>query len=131
MAHTLLAADAIILDKGNVVLIRRKFLPFQGMWSLAGGMVNYGESVESAAVREAKEETGLDVGIERLVGVYSKPGRDPRGHLVSVCFLCSKTGGEIKVTEETLGVKEFSPEELKGMQLAADHKDMLRDAGIL
>ena len=130
MAHTLLAADAIILDKGNVVLIRRKFPPFQGMWSLAGGMVNYRESAESAAVREAKEETNLDVKIKKLVGVYSKPGRDPRGHLVSVCFLCSKTGGEIKVTEETLGVKEFSPEELRNMQLAADHKDMLRDAGV-
>ena len=81
MAHTLLAADAIILDKGNVVLIRRKFPPFQGMWSLAGGMVNYRESAESAAVREAKEETNLDVKIKKCHSAKIRHCEESRHHV--------------------------------------------------
>ncbi len=131
MEHITLAADAVILARNRAVLVKRKFPPFQGMWALPGGLVEYGESVEDAAIREVKEETNLVVKIEKLVGVYSKPGRDPRGHFVSVCFLCAKTGGKIQVAEEALDVKEFLPEEMEGMQLAADHKDMLRDAGFL
>jgi 8-oxo-dGTP diphosphatase len=127
----LLAADAIVLNNGKVILIKRKYPPFQNMWALPGGLVEYNEKVEDAAVREAKEETNLNVSIEKLIGVYSKPGRDPRGHLISVCYLCRKISGNFKITEETLDIKEFSPAQIKELDLAADHKQMIRDAGLI
>jgi len=75
----LLAADAVILCGGRIVLIRRSNPPFQGCYALPGGFVEVGETVEAAAVREAREETGLDVELLGLVGIYSDPARDPRG----------------------------------------------------
>lgn len=126
-----LTVDSIIVSAGGeVVLVKRRFDPYKNCWALPGGMVEYGETVEAAALREAKEETGLDIGIERLVGVYSDPKRDPRGHFVSVCFLCKPIGGELRARDETEEVKFFSKEELKGIRLAFDHEKMLKDAGL-
>ena len=82
-----LTVDAIIPYKGKIVLIKRKNEPYKDYYALPGGIVEYGESVESALIREAKEETSLDVEPYKLVGVYSQPDRDPRGHFVSVCFI--------------------------------------------
>jgi 8-oxo-dGTP diphosphatase len=83
-----LATDCIVVDaKNRVLLIRRKFPPFQGAYALPGGFVEVDESVEDACRRELMEETGVKAGKLRLVGVYSKPGRDPRGHTCSVVFL--------------------------------------------
>jgi 8-oxo-dGTP diphosphatase len=83
----LLATDCVIRDVGGrVVLIRRKNEPFKGGYALPGGFVDIGETVEAACRREVLEETGLSVGTLRLVGVYSDPRRDPRGHCVSVAF---------------------------------------------
>lgn len=77
--------DAVIYDAAKgIVLVKRKNEPFG--WALPGGFVDYGESVEQAAVREAKEETGLDVTLTGLLGVYSDPARDPRGHTISAVF---------------------------------------------
>lgn len=77
--------DAVIYDAScGIVLVRRKNEPFG--WALPGGFVEYGESVEQAALREAKEETGLDVRLTGLLGVYSDPARDPRGHTISTVF---------------------------------------------
>ncbi|MGI8650210.1 MAG: NUDIX domain-containing protein, partial [Rubrobacter sp.] len=78
-----LTVDIVLPQSGGVVLIRRRNEPFEGQWCLPGGFVEVGESVEAAAVREMREETGLDVKLERLVGVYSDPERDPRGHSVT------------------------------------------------
>lgn len=91
-----------------------------------GGFVEYGETVEKAVVREAKEETGLDVVIERLPGVYSEPNRDPRGHTVSVCFLCKIVAGRLKADTDSKDVKEFKLSELP--ELAFDHEKIIRDA---
>lgn len=125
-----LTVDSIIVTDGEkVVLVKRRFDPYKNYWALPGGIVEYGETVEAAVVREAKEETGLDIRIDRLVGVYSDPKRDPRGHFVSVCFLCKPIGGEPRSSDETKEVKLFSKEELKGVRLAFDHETMLRDAG--
>jgi 8-oxo-dGTP diphosphatase len=82
-----LTVDCIIFDPdGRVLLIRRKNEPFQGAFALPGGFVDIGEPVEAGCRREVREETGLEVGDLALVGVYSNPGRDPRGHTVSVAF---------------------------------------------
>ncbi|RLF11110.1 MAG: NUDIX hydrolase [Thermoprotei archaeon] len=120
----LLAVDAVVLTKrGSIVLVKRRKPPYQGHWALPGGFVEYGETVEQAVVREVKEETGLEVEVKGLIGVYSKPDRDPRGHVVSVAFLTLEVGGQLRGSEET-EVSEFKePPE----QLAFDHKDILQD----
>ena len=82
------AVDVVLVrPDGSIVLVRRAKEPFKGCWALPGGFVRYGERVEDAARREAREETGLEVAIEGLVGVYSEPDRDPRGHVISIAVL--------------------------------------------
>ena len=74
------------------VLIRRENPPYEGCYAPPGGFVEVGERVEHAAVREAWEETGLSVTLKRMIGFISDPGRDPRGHVVSICFLACGEG---------------------------------------
>jgi 8-oxo-dGTP diphosphatase len=82
-----LTTDCAIYDpEGRVLLIRRGHPPFAGCYALPGGFVEIGETVDAACRREAREETGLDVAELHLVGVYSAPGRDPRGHTVSIAY---------------------------------------------
>src|SRR5437868_11049199 len=86
-----LIVDIICEIEGKgLVLIERKYEPYG--WALPGGFVDVGETVELAAVREAKEETSLDVELEAMLGVYSDPGRDARGHTVSVTFVAKASG---------------------------------------
>jgi len=87
MRTPLLAVDAIVVLQEGIVLIRRDRPPYEGCYALPGGFVEPGESVEEAVCREAKEETGLELELLGLVGVYSQPDRDPRGHVVSLCYL--------------------------------------------
>lgn len=127
-----LTVDPIIITGDNkLILVKRSFDPFKDRWAFPGGIVEYGETVEDAAIRESKEETGLDVRIERLLGVYSDPKRDPRGHFVSVCFLCTPVGGRLKTSEETKEVKAFTKEELKSLKLAFDHREILDDQNLI
>lgn len=86
-----LTVDTVVVHQGKVLLIRRGQPPFAGSWALPGGFVDLGETVEAAAVRETREETGLEVTLEGLVGVFSDPDRDPRGHQVSVVFMARPT----------------------------------------
>ena len=127
-----LTADPIIITKENqIVLVKRNFYPYKDCWALPGGIVEYGETVENAAIREAKEETGLNVRLEKLVGVYSDPKRDPRGHFVSVCYLCKPMGGTMKISEETKEVKAFTKEEIRHLNLAFDHRKILKDLKLI
>ena len=130
---TRLAIDALIVTQGRkVVLVRRRFFPFIGSYAIPGGFIEFGEAGESACVREAFEETGLKVKIVRLLGVYSKMGRDPRGHTVSIVYMCKPVGGSIiESSNETYDVKAFSRSELKKLKFAFDHKKILKDAGLL
>lgn len=126
-------ADAVIYRRTDneyeILLIQRKNPPFQGKFALPGGFVEYGESVEEACIREVKEETNLDVKIERLIGVYSKPDRDPRGHTITAAFLCipirnsNPSGGD-----DAKNARFFKISEILNMELAFDHKDIIRDA---
>lgn len=121
----LLAADAVILFQEGIVLIRRDNPPYQGCYALPGGFVERGETVEEAAIREAREETGLDIELLGLVGVYSDPGRDPRGHVVSAAFL-AQGKGRLQSGSDARSAEVFPPEELP--ELAFDHDQIIKDA---
>ncbi|MHA1581139.1 MAG: NUDIX domain-containing protein [Candidatus Baldrarchaeia archaeon] len=127
-----LTVDAIIkINDNKIVLVKRKNPPYKGWWALPGGIVEYGETVEEAVKREVKEETGLEVEIEKLVNVYSDPNRDPRGHFVSICFLCRKVGGVLKAATDAAEVSVFSLKEVGNLKLAFDHRKMLEDAKLI
>jgi 8-oxo-dGTP diphosphatase len=122
----LLTVDVIIRRRdGSLVLVKRLNPPFKDFYAIPGGFVEYGETVEDAAVREAKEETGLNVRIRRLVGVYSDPNRDPRGHVVTIAYLAEEISGELRAGGDAGEVEAF-----KGLpsKLAFDHRKILRDA---
>jgi 8-oxo-dGTP diphosphatase len=123
----LLAVDIIIQCGGKIVLIRRKSPPFQEMYALPGGFVNIGESTEDAAIREAKEETGLDVEIIKIVGVYSKPSRDPRGPTVSICYLANGYG-KLKGGSDALTAELIDSDRIP--KLAFDHNKMVDDSNV-
>jgi 8-oxo-dGTP diphosphatase len=123
-----LTVDVVITRQdGKVVLIRRANEPFRGRWALPGGFVDVGESVEQAAVREIEEETGLKIELERLVGVYSQPDRDPRGHNVSVAFLARllDDSQEPSGSDDASEAVFLDPREV---ELAFDHRDIIEDA---
>lgn len=122
-----LTVDIIIqlTDRSNspIVLIERKYPP--PGWAIPGGFVDVGETVESAAVREAKEETNLDVTLTHLLGCYSDPQRDSRGHTVSLVYIADAVG-EPRAQDDAKNVKIW---DLKALpeQLAFDHDRILRD----
>ena len=120
-----LMVDVVIPSEAGVVLIRRGGEPFQGQWALPGGFVEVGETVHEAAVREAAEETGLAVEISRLVGVYSEPDRDPRGHNVSVAFLARVLSGELSSATDAAEASLLDPDTV---ELAFDHRRIIADA---
>ena len=123
-----LTADAVIVDPAmGVVLIRRGHPPFAGRWALPGGFVEVGESCPEACRREAKEETGLDVDVVALLGVYSAPGRDPRCHTVSAVYLCRAVGGALAGGDDASDARWVG--DLTGLELAFDHGTVLADAG--
>ena len=120
-----LMVDVVITSEEGVVLIRRGSEPFAGQWALPGGFVEVGETVEEAAIREAAEETGLAVEIARLVGVYSDPERDPRGHNVSVAFLARVLSGELSAATDASEAALIDP---SSVELAFDHARIVHDA---
>ncbi len=121
----LLTVDALIIYEGKLVLIRRRNPPFKGSFALPGGFVEVGETVEAAVVREAKEETGLDIEIIRLAGVYSDPLRDPRGHTVSICYL-AKGRGKLKAGSDAKDIGLFGLNEIP--ELSFDHNKIIENA---
>ncbi len=125
MRTPLLTVDAVILFQEGIVLIRRENPPFQGCYALPGGFVEVGERVEEAAQREAKEETGLEIEVLGLVGIYSDPGRDPRGHVVSAAFL-AKGRGNLVSGSDARSAEIFLLQSLP--PLAFDHERIIRDA---
>ena len=115
--------DIIIEVEGGIVLIERKNPPHG--WAIPGGFVDYGETVEAAAVREAKEETGLVVQLKGLLGVYSDPSRDPRSHTISTVFVASAAGRPV-ADDDAADAGVFTEDTLPG-DIAFDHREILRD----
>lgn len=119
-----LTVDIIIeLEREKIILIKRKNPPYG--WAIPGGFVNYGESLEAAAIREAKEETNLDIELISQLQAYSDPKRDKRAHIVSVVFIAKGYGMPKAYSDaKEVGIFEINkfPEEL-----AFDHKKILKD----
>ena len=123
---TFVTVDIIIEAEGGIPLVRRKYPPFQGYWAIPGGIVEEDETVENAARREAYEETGLTVSNLSILGVYSEPGRDPRGRSISVVFVAKRADGRPRAGSDAASLAMF-PEANLPSDLAFDHRAMLRD----
>ncbi len=115
--------DIIIEIGKEIVLIERKNSPYG--WAIPGGFVDYGESVECAAVREAKEETSLDVELVTLLGVYSEPDRDPRFHTISTVFVASSNGSP-KANDDAKSIGLFNQMRIPE-KMAFDHLKIVSD----
>jgi 8-oxo-dGTP diphosphatase len=121
-------ADIIDENEVGILLVQRKNDPFKGMWALPGGFLNYGkETVEEAAARELCEETHLSARVEDLVliGVYSDPKRDPRGHVISHAYWVRKSEGMARADDDAAEARRFPRHALPA--LAFDHARILHD----
>jgi 8-oxo-dGTP diphosphatase len=116
--------DIIIETEEGIILIKRKNPPFG--WALPGGFVDYGESLEDAAVREAREETSLDVELLSQLGAYSDPSRDIRHHTISVVFRARVKAGEPGAADDAAEIGIFTPSSLP-KDLAFDHGRIIED----
>ena len=123
-----LTVDAVIVTNKKIVLIKRQREPYRGQYALPGGFVEYGETVEAALRREVVEETGLVVEIRALVGVYSDPQRDPRGHVVSVAFAADIVGGALAAGSDASDAALCDLTQLP--PLAFDHAQIVKDSQI-
>ncbi len=118
----------VIIEKYNcIVLIERGNEPYKGKLAIPGGFVEYGETVENAAVREAKEETSLDVRLKYILGVYSDPKRDPRGHALSVVFIADPVGGKLQAKSDAAKTEWYHIGKVEIGNLAFDHAKMIAD----
>ncbi len=127
MTGTVVTADVIIrYPDGSIILIKRGKEPFRGSWALPGGMLEEGETVEQCAVREAEEETGVSVSLRKLVGVFSEPGRDPRGHYISIAFLADPVEGSPQAASDAADL--VITKDFRDLPLAFDHAKILQVA---
>ena len=128
IAHKLrppfLTVDVIIELGKKIVVIKRTNPPFG--WALPGGFVDYGESLEEAVKREAKEETGLSITCLRQLHTYSQPGRDPRFHTVGTVFI-ARAKGKPRAGDDAAAVRVISRAAINGLDFAFDHKKILSD----
>ena len=115
--------DVIIEFEKGVLLIKRKNPPYG--WAIPGGFVDVGETVEDAAIREAREETSLDITLKRQFHTYSDPKRDPRHHTISTVFIAKATGTP-KAADDATEIDIFTSENLPE-SIAFDHKHILQD----
>jgi 8-oxo-dGTP diphosphatase len=117
--------DGVVFKDGKILLVKRKNEPFKGKWALPGGFVEYGEKTEDAAVREVFEETGLKTSVKSLVGVYSNPNRDPRGHTITVVYLMELVSGELCSGDDAADAKFFDLDMLP--EISFDHDIVIKD----
>lgn len=125
----LVGVGAIIIENQRVVLVKRAHPPLQAQWSIPGGVLEVGELVREAAIREAREETGLIVEPGELLGVYDRVLRDPKQrvqyHYVLIDFLCRRVSGDLQAAGDAAEVRWFAREELPMLSLAEDTLDVI------
>jgi ADP-ribose pyrophosphatase YjhB (NUDIX family) len=125
----LVGVGAVIVQNHRVLLIRRGQPPLLGEWSLPGGVLECGETLREAVVREAGEETGLAVETGEMLGVYERVIRGDEGrvryHYVLIDFLCCPIGGDLKAGSDAADVRWFTREELPALNLAHDANDVV------
>ncbi len=126
----MVGVGAVIVDEGRVVLVKRAHLPMLGEWSIPGGAVELGETVREAVIREAREETGLNVEPVALVGVFDHVIRDESGsvlyHYVLVDYYCQPMGGELCAGSDCDEARWFSPQEVAEVPLPKDTAEVVR-----
>jgi len=126
----MVGVGAIIVDEGRVVLVKRAHSPMLGEWSIPGGALELGETMREAVIREAREETGLDVEPMALVGVFDRVIRDEGGsvlyHYILVDYYCRRVGGELRAGSDCDAARWFSPDEVAGMLLPKDTAEVVR-----
>jgi ADP-ribose pyrophosphatase YjhB (NUDIX family) len=126
----LVGVGSIIIENDRVLLVKRAHPPIQGQWSIPGGVLEVGELIRDAAIREAREETGLIVEPGELLGVYDRILRNPEKrvqyHYVLIDFLCRVVGGEMQAASDAAEVRWFMREELPALTLAEDTQDVIQ-----
>ncbi len=126
----LVGVGAIIIQDSRVLLVKRAHPPLQAQWSIPGGVLEVGELVREAAIREAREETGLIVEPEDLLGVYDRILRNPEKrvqyHYVLIDFLCRRVAGDLAAASDAAEVRWFTREELPALNLAEDTQDVIQ-----
>jgi 8-oxo-dGTP diphosphatase len=124
-----------VVKDGKVLLVRRGNEPGRGKWSLPGGRIRFGERSEEAALREMREETGLEVRLRRVVDVVDVFWQSERGelleHFVIVDFEAEVIGGELRPADDALDARWFSPEELKGLEMTESTRRFLEEHFVL
>lgn len=120
-----LTVDAVVERGGRILLVRRRAQPFQGAWALPGGFMDRGETLEEAVLRELREETGLGGRVLGIVGAYSRPDRDPRGHTVSVVYAVASAKGRARGGDDAAEAAWHRMDRLP--PLAFDHSEVVAD----
>jgi len=126
----LVGVGAVIIEDGQVLLVKRGHPPLAGEWSIPGGVMELGETLREAAIREAQEETCLTVEPADLLGVYDRVLRDGEGrtlyHFVLIDFLCRRLSGGARATDDADEVRWFTPAEVETLALPEDTAQVIR-----
>ncbi len=129
MSNSSSTVDIIIQKNSQVLFVKRKKEPFQGMLTFPGGFVDTNEKVEETAIREVKEETSLSVKLIDILGAYSDPTRDPRGHIISTVFIAeiSDDNTEAIAKDDAADIKWMDIDNIDNENFGFDHKKIILD----